>query len=123
ELGHVQVFTLLGIEVGVEDEFGHTDDAVHRVRISWLMEARKSFVARLTASASSLVWVSSNSMLLRSELSRKGPSTTEPPPVGSSTRLAFSRTQTRLPSLRLKLVSKLLTSPAEESRAMYALRS
>jgi hypothetical protein len=29
ELGHVQVFALLGIEVGIEDEFGHADDAVH----------------------------------------------------------------------------------------------
>ena len=65
----LRVLTLLARQRRVEQQRGHPHHAVHRVRISWLMVARKSLLARFAASADSLASRSSSSARLRSVMS------------------------------------------------------
>ena len=79
------------------------------VRISWLMLARNSLLARLAASAASRACRSASSACLRSVMSMIDPSMSGVPSRRSSTMIAFSSAHITRPSRR-SLPSRLVSA-------------
>ncbi|MOA05016.1 hypothetical protein D3C78_1245960 [compost metagenome] len=79
------------------------------VRISWLMVARKSLLARVASSAISLARCTSASAALRSVMSKYQLARITRSRCSSVT--AETSTSKRSPSLRWKVASKLITAP------------
>ena len=79
------------------------------VRISWLMLARNSLLARLAASAASLAWCNSVSVRLRPVMSRDTPNVPTMSPFRSRSGILVVETQVAWPSGQTSFSSRPTT--------------
>ncbi len=88
------------------------------VRISWLIMARNSLLARLAASADSLALCISASARFRTVISIRLPSISWDGSPPLAIRVAFSSTHTGVPSFRRRQFSKFVSKPCSRRRVV-----